>query len=125
MSGSTTFNATGTVQTFTATTAGLYDITADGAQGGNGQTTTGGDGAEAGGEIALTQGETLTIIVGQQGRNGTSAGGGGGGGSFVIDPHGSALVVAGGGGGAGDGYGQAGQAGQTGTSGGDGGSLVY
>src|ERR1700733_1226003 len=88
-------------------TTGYYDFKVAGAQGGGigGSSGTfddrGGDGALVGGELFLTIGTTLDIVVGGGsggiGLNG--AGYGGGGGSFV-DP-GSLLFAAGGGGGAG------------------------
>ena len=53
------------------TATGLYDITAYGAQGGN----NGGLGAKIGGDISLTAGETLDILVG--GSRGVVGGGGG------------------------------------------------
>jgi len=107
----------------TVETTGLYDIVANGAQGGLSATdsslSAGGEGAEAGGEVMLTKGETLTIIVGQQGQGGPYSGGGGGA-SYVVDSiTGLPLVVAGGGGGAS--HYDAGQAGQAVISGGSGG----
>ena len=127
MSGSTTpttFTYTGKTVPWTVPSTGLYDITAAGAQGGNGGNTygfldipfgssSGGPGALMGGEVELTQGEVLTIDVGGQGAKGTSnersafftgttgGGGGGGGGSFVVGPNNTPLVIAGGGGGGG------------------------
>src|SRR5262249_27650331 len=86
--GMVTFNSTGSIQTFTAPGAGTYDITVAGAQGGNDPTagTTGGDGVFLSGQIKLTAGEVLQIVVGGQGGSGNptfGSGGGGGGGSFV------------------------------------------
>ena len=60
------FNYTGSVQTFTAPVAGQYQITADGASGGNG-ILHGGFGAEIGGTFTLTAGEILSIYVGGEG----------------------------------------------------------
>jgi hypothetical protein len=96
-----TFDFTGAVQHFTVVTSGLYDIQADGAQGGGSFRTSGGAGAEVGGEVFLTAGETLNIIAGGQGASGTFGegyGGGGGGFSGVFAAMGP-LVMAGGGGG--------------------------
>ena len=77
-----TFDFTGGVQTFTAVTSGLYDIEADGAQGGASFTFSGGAGAELRGKVFLTAGETLDIIAGGMGGSGANgvgyAGGGGG-----------------------------------------------
>jgi hypothetical protein len=108
MSGSTqeTFTATGSLQTVTILASGFYDIVADGAQGG-GQTNadhTGGEGAVVSGEIYLTAGTVLDIVVGVEGSASYYDGAGGGGGSFVFETNGQGglgtlLAVAGGGGG--------------------------
>src|SRR6202046_289053 len=86
-------------------TTGYYDFKVAGGQGGGDSADAlfdgGGDGALVGGELFLTIGTTLDIVVGEEssgsGLNGSGYGGGGG--SFV-DP-GSLLFAAGGGGGAG------------------------
>ncbi len=96
----TTFSYTGGLQSFTATTAGTYDIVAFGAQGGSGFSA-GGLGAEIGGDFVLTAGETLQIAVGGMGSSNHDGYGGGGGGSFVVAPSSTPLVIAGGGGGGG------------------------
>tara|TARA_Y100000389_G_scaffold91194_1_gene87786 strand:- start:315 stop:1283 length:969 start_codon:yes stop_codon:yes gene_type:complete len=106
------------IQEWTVPETGTYTITAIGAQGGSGYNTTptpdvmyaGGRGAWMQGDFALTQGDTLHILVGQQGIGGptsisgvASLGGGGGGGTFVSKgttlTNSVALIVAGGGGG--------------------------
>jgi hypothetical protein len=96
-----TFNGsgqTGSVQHFTAPTAGEYDIVAFGASGGNTVVQVGGLGAEMGGDFNLTAGEVLDVYVGGTGQFGGA--GGGGGGSFVVVASTTApLVIAGGGGG--------------------------
>ena len=111
------FNYTGTVQTFTVATTGVYDITAFGGQGGG----SGGLGAEVSGSIPLTAGQVLQIIVGGQGATGTQGIGGGGGGTFVYisGPPSPPLLVAGGGGGGGAfaNVGDSGQSGMSGTTG--------
>lgn len=103
----TPFNYTGSLQTYTVTTTGIYLIFADGAQGGTGLRSSGGIGAQIDGEILLTSGTILDVIVGGQGGSTaplTAGGGGGGGGSFVFIPGASQpLAVAGGGGGGGGG----------------------
>jgi hypothetical protein len=75
--------------------AGYYDFSVAGAQGGGG----GGYGAIVGGELFLDGGATLDIIVGGTGENGVylgnGYGSGGGGGSFVFG--GGLLFAAGGG----------------------------
>ena len=94
----TVFNYTGSIVTYTVPETGLYDIDAYGAEGGgDANTGAGGLGAEIGGDVMLTQGEVLSIAVGDAG---SAGGGNGGGGSFVVGPGGAPLVIAGGGGGA-------------------------
>ncbi len=107
------YDYTGGLLSFTAPVTGTYDITAFGAQGGKAENCStgpctiagsGGLGAEISGDVRLTAGETLTLLVGGQGNPGIGGGGGGGGGSFVVlgtSPGYTALVVAGGGGGGG------------------------
>ena len=79
--GSATFTYTDKTVTWTVPATGLYDITAAGAEGGNGAETygafgisfgssSGGPGALMGGNLELTQGEVLTIAVGGVGANG-------------------------------------------------------
>ena len=102
-SGSQTFTATETIDSFTVPT-GVYSITiqAWGAQGG---ATNGGKGASMSGEFAVTPGQVLSVVVGMTGETnscgGFPASGGGGGGSFVWDPLDTTqpLIAAGGGGG--------------------------
>ncbi len=116
-----------TIQYHTITTSGVYDIIADGAQGGDAtyfSDEPGGLGAAVSGDVYLQAGTVLEIVVGGQGSTGIYSGGGGGG-SFVIEtnngsvPVDTLLAVAGGGGGAGSGgAGGAGQAGPTGANGG-------
>ncbi|MBL7690878.1 MAG: hypothetical protein JNM41_04735, partial [Flavipsychrobacter sp.] len=126
---STTFNYTGSSQTYTATSTGTLVIDMAGAKGGNkfgsGTTQIGGNGGRVVCSLAVTSGQVLNIYVGGQGQTQTvianSAGGyngggvgttysssytaGGGGGASDIRIGGTALanrvVVAGGGGGAG------------------------
>jgi hypothetical protein len=115
--GATTFDFTGSVVDYTVPASGVYDIAAHGAQGG-GIITPGGLGAEAGGDVRLSAGTMLTVIVGGEGAflNGP---GGGGGGSFVFDlTDGAYLVAAGGGGGGGIGSNGGGGPGLTTTAGG-------
>ncbi|MFN8393185.1 MAG: HYR domain-containing protein [Bacteroidia bacterium] len=98
-----TFNYTGSLQTYTVPPGTSFlRIDARGAQGGSVTTTcaaTGGLGARMRGDVSVTPGEVISIMVGQQGlTNGSDAGGGGG--SFVVRTGNVPLVVAGGGGGA-------------------------
>lgn len=99
----TTFSYTGSLQTYTVP-AGITSIHIDakGAQGGSinvSCSATGGLGARMQGDFAVTPGDVITILVGQQGfTNGSDAGGGGG--SFVVAAGNIPLIVAGGGGGA-------------------------
>jgi hypothetical protein len=91
----TTFGFTDTVQTYDVSASGIYDITAAGGQGG-----AEGGGAVIGGDVNLTAGETLIVLVGGEAGADTV---GGGGGTFVsLSPAGQGaldnlLVVAGGG----------------------------
>lgn len=97
--GSTTLSYTGSIQTFTVP-AGVTSITIDGrgAQGGTSGSNPGGLGARMVGTFAVTPGQVLQILVGQQGGTGTQQGGGGGG-TFVVASGNTPLLVAGGGGG--------------------------
>ncbi len=85
------------LQTFTAATSGVYQITVDGASGGNSGQAAGGYGASLVQDVTLTAGEVLDLYVGQAGISGHN--GGGGGGTFVFI-NGVPLIVSGGGGGA-------------------------
>ncbi len=88
-------------------------IDAEGASGGNSFGGSGGSGGDESGQVAVTQGETFTVLVGGKGDSGGYAGGGpgssganagggaGGGGSFVFDSSDNLIIAAGGGGGAG------------------------
>jgi hypothetical protein len=113
----TSFDYTGSPDTFTVPVTGTYRILAFGAQGGNSLAGGGGGlGAEIGGEFSLTAGETLNIYVGGAGGS-RDFGGGGGGGSFVVGPGNTPLmplVIAGGGAGGGGGGGLTGPAGGNG-----------
>ncbi|MCC3372610.1 hypothetical protein [Cohnella sp. REN36] len=107
----TTFNATGSLQTFTAPSDGTVIIQAIGAAGGGvGIGNIGGRGASIQGQMIVVRSETLAILVGSAGMNGdpffkTFGGGGGGGGSFVwigttfTDLTSETLLIAAGGGG--------------------------
>jgi hypothetical protein len=135
---SATFNVTGGVQDFTVTQSGLYDINVQGGAGGLANSksgpSAGGSGDDITGEIYLTAGTTLGVIVGDQGGAGTTYmakstsstsyyAAGGGGGSFVyIVGNANPLIVAGGGGGAG--YGETGRDATGTTSGSNGGGTV-
>lgn len=103
-SGSQTFNANstgpnGSWQTFVvgACTTSVT-LEARGAEGGGG----GGKGARMIGTFSVSGGDTLDILVGQQGLSApNSVGNGGGGGSFVVKRGAGLLIAAGGGGGTG------------------------
>ena len=98
-----TFAFTGAIQSYVVP-AGVTRIRIDaqGAAGGSVSTTcpaAGGRGARMIGDVTVTPGDTLSIMVGGRGlSNGSDAGGGGG--TFVVAPGNVPLVVAGGGGGA-------------------------
>jgi hypothetical protein len=114
-SGSQLFGYTGTAQTFTAPVSGYYTLEAWGAQGGNDpvnpNTSLGGRGGYAKGDVYLNAGSTLYVYVGEQGSGclnsvWKSTGGGGAtdfrlSGGVWNDNAGlySRIVVAGGGGG--------------------------
>ncbi len=103
-SGTQTFNYTGSVQSFTVP-SGVTSISIDarGAQGGGSNGGAGGLGAKMTGTYAVTPGQVLSVVVGQQGL--LQVGGnaqnssGGGGGTFVYATGPTLLVAAGGGGG--------------------------
>jgi hypothetical protein len=120
------FNTSNGIQLWTVPQTGVYRIEAWGAEGGNNFTYADppGRGARMRGDFALTSGEIIRILVGQQGTtvNSSCEGASGGGGTFVIrtpyTTNGSILVIAGGGGGAGTTAGlRAGIDGWTGDSG--------
>lgn len=104
----TSTGPSGTIQTWTVPTTGNYIIEVWGAQGGSQpEFNYGGRGAKMQGTFALTAGQVLKILVGQQGVSGNPDDGcGGGGGSFVTASDNTPLIVAGGG--SGDGADQAG-----------------
>jgi|GEM_PF-614037 len=90
------------IQLWTVPYNGVYEFIAAGADGSHGGINPsgyggGGRGAIMKGKIQLTAGTVLKILVGQQGKHGTSAGGGGGG-TFVATLNNTPLIVAGGGG---------------------------
>ncbi|MFA5794468.1 MAG: fibronectin type III domain-containing protein [Candidatus Brocadiia bacterium] len=110
-----TFNNTstgrnGSIQNLTITQTGVYRIEVWGAQGGN----SGGLGARMRGDFVLNNGDVLSIVVGQQGVNGSGSSGGGGG-SFVVRS-GVPLIIAGGGGGSGSTAGMNAVSANTGTN---------
>ena len=93
---------TGTIQTYTVPTTGIYNVTLAGAQGGTGFIDgAGGDGEVLWGQVTLTAGTTLQVVVGGEGANtvNTITGGAGGGGSFVyVTGQPEPIAAAGGGG---------------------------
>jgi PEP-CTERM motif len=115
----TIFSYTGSEVTYTVPTSGVYDILAIGATGGGAfEGGVPGSGARAEGDISLSAGTMLTVLVGGAGTLGYFSGGGGGG-SFVFDGP-TTLVAAGGGGGAGRPFFIDGGPGLATTAGGDG-----
>lgn len=98
---------TGTLQTFIVPQTGIYTIEAWGAQGGqSGSTGLGGKGAYTRGEFSLTIGNSLTLLVGQQGENDPFTTSAGGGGATSVLQSTTLLMTAGGGGGGGSTNGQ-------------------
>ncbi len=97
----------GGIQRFVVPIGGSWRVTATGASGGTSWASAGGQGISISCEVNLTGGDTLNIVVGQEGQwNGTSSnynGGSGGGGSFVYTGAigGGGLIIAAGGGGGG------------------------
>ena len=100
----TTFSYTGAIQTYTITATGIYDVTLAGGQGGPNNGSGGGAGAFVRGDVSLTAGTVLNIVVGGQGIDGHNYPGAwassGGGGTFLYTSGPTLLAVAGGGGGA-------------------------
>jgi len=97
--GQTTFNFTGSIQTYTVPPGiSNIQIEAYGAQGGSTATLNGGLGASMQGEFAVSPGQVFDILVGEW--PGT-ANNGGGGGTFVVE-NGTNIpyIIAGAGGGA-------------------------
>jgi len=85
----------GGIQSFTVPVSGVYEIVAAGAGGGNANAF-GGRGRIVKGDISLTAGQVLRILVGQKGQLTTSSGGGGG--SYVAQTVGNTTILVGGGG---------------------------
>jgi hypothetical protein len=104
LAGSQTFNYSGSIVNFVVP-VGVNSITinAKGAQGGAGGTApvgSGGLGANMTGTFAVVAGQTLKVLVGQQGQGtAISSGASGGGGTFVTDNSNNPMIIAGGGGG--------------------------
>lgn len=113
------FNTSSGIQLWTVPRTGTYTIEVWGARGGSGSVR-GGYGARMRGDFSLTEGQTVYILVGQQG--GDSNAGGGGGGSYVYTNVNDTypLIAAGGGGAYGSSWGVQGFDGRTETSGGTG-----
>jgi prepilin-type N-terminal cleavage/methylation domain-containing protein len=108
-----TFSYTGTIQTYTIP-AGIksIDITATGAQGGQVNSGTGGLGASVKGTFAVTPGQVLSILVGQQPPVNASYPAGGGGTFVALGADyttATPMIVAGGGGAGNNTTGQGGQ----------------
>ena len=92
------------IQRWTVPYTGDYRIEAIGAAGGYDTRSSGGifrgRGARMEGTFNLSQGETIQILVGQEGGiNNVTYSAGGGGGTFVVNGSNTPLIVAGGGGG--------------------------
>lgn len=94
----TVFSYTGAADTYVVPPGVTsIQIEASGGQGGNGNGGSGGLGATMIGTFAVTGGDVLDVIVGEQGLQYGNSGGGGGGSGVVFG--GSPMIVAGGGGG--------------------------
>jgi hypothetical protein len=90
-------NVSGGIQSFTIPATGPYRIIAAGAGGGDANQY-GGRGRIVQGDIILTQGTVIQVLVGQKGGNNDISSGGGGG-SYVVDNLNSPIIIGGGGGG--------------------------
>ena len=95
------------IQIWTVPKDATYRFTVAGARGGRSGSSSGrgGYGAILRADVALTQGQVLNLVVGQEGTRGPGGrGGGGGGGSFVYSGNvrGNGLIIAAGGGGGSD-----------------------
>ena len=97
LNGSVTISGQG-IQQFTVPLSGPYRITAAGSSAGGSIGSYGFRGRIVQGEIFLTAGTVLKILVGQRGVTGSTSTGGGGG-SYVSTLTNSAIIVGGGGGG--------------------------
>lgn len=87
------------IQSWTVPVTGDYRFTVIGAQGAASDADDdGGLGAQMQGDLSLTAGTVIQIVVGQGGVT-DGVNGGGGGGSFVVDSADAPLIIAGGGGG--------------------------
>ena len=99
----TSFSYSGSIVTWSVPSTGSYIISANGAQGCAYTSLSGCLGASMQGVFALTAGQTLSILVGQQPCASTTLYPGGGGGTFVAlgasYTTATPLLVAGGGGG--------------------------
>lgn len=98
------FEYTGSIETWSVSSTGTYQVRAIGAQGGQGTVNSnpyvGGRGAEIIGSFKFTSGQTFRLAVGGMGSSfAENYNGGGGGGSFFVDAFNNPLLIAGGGGG--------------------------
>jgi hypothetical protein len=91
----TTFSYTGKIVEWTTPTTGLYAVELWGGKGGG---SAGGLGAEVGGDVELTAGEVVEVVVAGDGGFACGCGAGGGGASWLYSGN-SLIAVAGGGGG--------------------------
>jgi hypothetical protein len=99
---STDFFFTGGFQSFLIPDTATYQFNVTGAGGGSSSGYLGGYGATISGNINLTAGTLINIVIGGVGYSGVgSNGGGGGGGTFIYIDQSNPLMIAGGGGGAG------------------------
>jgi len=97
----TDFVYTGGFQSFLIPDTATYNFAVTGAGGGSSFGYLGSYGATISGNINLTAGTLINIVIGGVGSSGGSNGGGGGGGTFIYIDQSNPLMIAGGGGGAG------------------------
>ena len=100
LAGAVTVNAG--IQQWDVPSSATYRVEVWGAEGGKHNFGVGGRGARVRGDFDLTAGQTLKILIGQKGKDGTSYDVGAGGGSFVVQDDDTPLIIAGGGGAAGN-----------------------
>ena len=112
------FQHTGSDQTFKIPdNVNLIRIEAWGAEGGGITSEVGRKGGYSYGEVNVNPGDSLKIVVGGRGENGTIDGGGGGGGGTAVFLEDKLLIVSGGGGGSGSGHNGGGYGGGGGSRG--------
>ena len=87
-------DGTGSVQTYTVTTSGIYSVDVKGAGGGaSANGSLGGNGADQVVTVYLEAGQILSLVVGALRSNGNSGGNSGGGGGGSLGSSSSAILI--------------------------------